>query len=158
MTRVVRRALDAAGDLVTLEDQDRTLWNQTEIAEGTALLERTLRRGRAGPFQIQAAIAACHATARDASETDWPQIVGLYAQLKRVAPTAVVELNQAVAIAMTDGPQVALPLVDAVASSGQLEDYYLLHAARADLLRRAGRPAEARQSYQAALDRRPDRG
>jgi RNA polymerase sigma-70 factor (ECF subfamily) len=147
--------LDADGDLVTLEEQDRTLWNQAQIAEGTALLERALRRGRAGPFQIQAAIAACHATARCASETDWPQIVGLYVQLKRVAPSAVVELNQAVAIAMTNGPEVALPLVDAVANSGQLEDYYLLHATRADLLRRAGRTEEARQSYQAALDRAP---
>jgi RNA polymerase sigma-70 factor (ECF subfamily) len=147
--------LDAAGDLVTLEEQDRTLWNQAQIAEGTALLEHALRRGTAGPFQIQAAIAACHATARSTSETDWPQIAGLYTQLKHVAPNAIVELNLAVAIAMTDGPEVALPLIDAVANGGRLEDYYLLHATRADLLRRAGRMAEAMQSYQLALDRAP---
>ena len=147
--------LDADGDLVTLEEQDRTLWNAAQIAEGTALLERALRRGQAGSFQIQAAIAACHATASDASETDWPQIAGLYAQLKRVAPSAIVELNHAVAIAMTDGPEAALPIVDALANGGQLEDYYLLHATRADLLRRAGRTTEARHSYQEALDRAP---
>jgi RNA polymerase sigma-70 factor (ECF subfamily) len=147
--------LDAAGDLVTLEEQDRALWNQSQIAEGTALLERALCRRRAGPFQIQAAIAACHATARCASETDWPQIAGLYSELERVAPSAIVELNRAVAIAMSDGPEAALSLVDAVANAGQLDDYYLLHATRADLLRRAGRMAEARQSYHAALDRAP---
>jgi RNA polymerase sigma-70 factor (ECF subfamily) len=147
--------LDAAGDLVTLEEQDRSLWNQAEVAEGTAILERVLRRRRAGPFQIQAAIAACHATARQASETDWPQIVGLYARLERVAPSAMVELNRAVAIAMTDGPEAALRIVDTVASGGQLDDYHLLHATRADLQRRAGRLGEAKESYRAALELAP---
>jgi RNA polymerase sigma-70 factor (ECF subfamily) len=152
-----RRAsrLDAAGELVTLEEQDRTLWNQAQIAEGTDILERTLRRRRAGPYQIQAAIAACHATAACAADTDWLQIAGLYAQLARIAPSGVVELNRAVAIAMTEGPEAALRLVDAIAAGGQLHEYYLLHATRADLLRRAGRLAEAEQSYQAALERAP---
>jgi RNA polymerase sigma-70 factor (ECF subfamily) len=147
--------LDAAGELVTLEEQDRTLWKHAQIAEGTEILERALRRGRAGPYQIQAAIAACHATARSASDTDWTQIAGLYSQLDRVAPSAVVELNRAVAIGMTDGPEAALRVVDAIAESGQLDEYYLLHATRADFLRRAGRNAEAQQSYQAALERAP---
>jgi RNA polymerase sigma-70 factor (ECF subfamily) len=138
---------DAAGDLVTLEDQDRELWDRAQIAEGTAVLERALRRRRAGPFQIQAAIAACHATAPDADQTDWPQIVGLYEQLAHVAPSAVVDLNH--------GPEAALPLVDALAERGELNGYYLLHAARADLLRRAGRTTQADDSYRAALDLAP---
>jgi RNA polymerase sigma-70 factor (ECF subfamily) len=152
-----RRAsrVDAAGELVTLEEQDRTSWNQAQIAEGTDILERSLRRRRAGPYQIQAAIAACHATAACASDTDWLQIAGLYAQLARVAPSAVVELNRAVAIAMTEGPDTALRMVDAIAASGQLDEYYLLHATRADFLRRAGRPAEAQASYQVAFERAP---
>ncbi|MFC1410723.1 RNA polymerase sigma factor [Streptacidiphilus sp. N1-12] len=145
----------ADGDLVTLEEQDRSLWDRPRIDEGTAVLERALRRRRAGPFQIQAAIAACHATAPTADRTDWPQIVGLYAQLALVAPSAVVDLNHAVAIGMADGPETALPLVDAIAATGQLNGYYLLHAARADLLRRAGRVAEAGDSYRAALDLAP---
>jgi RNA polymerase sigma-70 factor (ECF subfamily) len=140
------------GELVTLEEQDRTLWDQSQIAEGTAILESVLRRRRAGPYQIQAAIAACHATARVASETDWLQIVGLYDQLLRIAPSAVVELNRAVAIGMTEGPEAALRLVNDLP---QLDDYYLLHATRADLLRRAGRTSEAKESYQQALDRAP---
>jgi RNA polymerase sigma-70 factor (ECF subfamily) len=147
--------IDANGDLVTLEEQDRSLWDQAKITEGAAILERALRRRRAGPFQIQAAIAACHATAPVAAETDWPQIVGLYAQLARVAPSAIVDLNRAVAIGMVDGPDAALPLVDAIAETGQLDEYYLLHATRADLLRRAGRMSEARESYRAALDLAP---
>jgi RNA polymerase sigma-70 factor (ECF subfamily) len=147
--------MDAAGDLVTLEEQDRSLWNHAQIAEGASIVERALRQRRAGPYQIQAAIAACHATARCASETDWPQIAGLYAQLERVAPSPIVELNHAVAIAMTDGIEAALQVVDALANGGQLDDYYLLHATRADLLRRAGRVAESRASYQAALERAP---
>jgi RNA polymerase sigma-70 factor (ECF subfamily) len=147
--------VDSNGDLVTLEDQDRSLWNQDQITEGTTLLERALRRHRAGPFQIQAAIAACHATAPDAAQTDWPQIVGLYARLAAVAPSAVVDLNHAVAIGMADGPEAALPLVDAIAEAGQLDGYYLLHATRADLLRRAGRKAEAGDSYRTALDLAP---
>ncbi|MFC1430912.1 RNA polymerase sigma factor [Streptacidiphilus sp. N1-3] len=145
----------ADGDLVTLEEQDRSLWDRPRIDEGTAVLERALRRRRAGPFQIQAAIAACHATAPTADRTDWPQIVGLYAQLALVAPSAIVDLNHAVAIGMADGPETALPLVDAIAATGQLNGYYLLHAARADLLRRAGRVAEAGDSYRAALDLAP---
>jgi RNA polymerase sigma-70 factor (ECF subfamily) len=147
--------MDAAGELVTLEDQDRTLWNHAQIVEGTAVLERALRQRRAGPYQIQAAIAACHAAAASVTETDWPQIAGLYAQLERVAPSPIVELNHAVAISMTGGPEAGLRLVDTLAKDGQLNEYYLLHATRADLLRRAGRAAEARGSYQAALDCAP---
>jgi RNA polymerase sigma-70 factor, ECF subfamily len=145
----------ATGALVALEDQNRSRWDRDQIAEGTTILERVLHRRRAGPFQIQAAIAACHATADDAAHTDWPQIVGLYEQLARVAPSAVVDLNQAVAIAMVGGPEAALPLVDAVAATGRLTGYYLLHATRADLLRRAGRTAEAGESYRAALELAP---
>jgi len=146
---------DTNGDLVTLEEQDRSLWDTAEIDEGTAILERALRQRRAGPFQIQAAIAACHATAPSAAQTDWPEIVGLFARLSRIAPSLVVDLNRAVAIAMVDGPEAALPLVDAIVETGQLDDYYLLHATRADLLRRAGRMAEASESYRTALDLAP---
>lgn len=147
--------IDANGDLVTLEEQDRSLWDQAQIAEGLTILERALRRRRAGPFQIQAAIAACHATAPEAAQTDWPQIVGLYTQLALVAPSAIVDLNRAVAIGMANGPEAALPLIDAIAESGQLDRYYLLHGTRAELLRRAGRTAEARDGYRAALDLAP---
>jgi RNA polymerase sigma-70 factor (ECF subfamily) len=147
--------IDAAGNLVTLDEQDRSLWNQAQIAEGDTILARALRRRRAGPFQIQAAIAACHATAPVAAQTDWPQIVGLYEQLALVAPSVIVELNRAVAIGMVNGPEAALPLVDKIAETGQLDGYYLLHATRADLLRRAGRTSEASDSYRAALDLAP---
>lgn len=143
--------INAHGDLVTLEKQDRSRWDQAQIADGTTILERALRQRRAGPFQIQAAIAACHATAPVAAHTDWPQIVGLYTQLALIAPSVIVELNRAVAIGMANGPEAALPLVEAIAETGQLSDYYLLHATRADLLRRAGRMSEARESYRAAL-------
>jgi RNA polymerase sigma-70 factor (ECF subfamily) len=139
--------IDADGDLATLEEQDRSLWDQPQIAEGAAILEQALRRRRAGPFQIQAAIAACHATAPDADRTDWPQIVGLYEQLALVAPSVIVDLNQAVAIGMADSPEAALPLLDAIAETGQLNGYYLL--------RRVGRVAEADDSYRAALDLAP---
>lgn len=142
---------DPSADLVTLEDQDRSVWDTTEIEEGTRILDRVLRQRRAGPFQIQAAIAACHATAASTAETDWAEIVGLYTQLARVAPSPVVDLNRAVAIAMVDGPEAALPLLDEIAETRQLDDYYLLHATRADLLRRAGRISAARESYQKAL-------
>jgi RNA polymerase sigma-70 factor (ECF subfamily) len=142
---------DAEAHLVRLEEQDRSQWDSAEIAEGSAILDRALRQRRAGPFQIQAAIAACHATARSAAETDWVEIVGLYEQLARVAPSRVVDLNRAVAIAMVDGPEAALPLVEAIAEAGTLDDYYLLHATRADLLRRAGRLLEAKEAYRAAL-------
>ncbi|GLY20522.1 sigma-70 family RNA polymerase sigma factor [Micromonospora sp. NBRC 101691] len=146
---------DAAGDLVTLADQDRSRWDRERIAEGVALCERALRHRRAGPFQLQAAIAACHATAPVAADTDWPQIVGLYDHLARVAPSAIVDLNRAVAVGMADGPEAALPLVDAIAATGQLDGYHLLHATRADLLRRAGRTVEAVDSYRLALDLAP---
>ena len=147
--------IDANGNLVTLEEQDRSVWDQAQIAEGTAILDRALRRRRAGPFQIQAAIAACHATAPVAAQTDWAQIVGLYDQLALVAPSVVVDLNRAVAIGMADSPQAALPLVDAIAGTGQLDAYYLLHATRADLLRRAGRLPEASESYRKAAELAP---
>ena len=147
--------VDAAGELVPLEDQDRSAWNHAQITEGAALCERALRRRRAGPFQLQAAIAACHATAPTAADTDWPQIVGLYAELARITPSPIVELNRAVAIGMAEGPEVALPLVDAIADSGQLDGYYLLPATRADLLRRAGREQESVAGYRAALELAP---
>ena len=147
--------IDAAGNLVTLDEQDRARWDRAQIAAGTAILERTLRQRRAGPFQIQAAIAACHATAPVAAQTDWPQIVELYNRLALIAPSAIVELNRAVAIGMAESPESALPLVDAIAGTGQLNGYYLLHATRADLLRRAGRTAEASASYRTALDLAP---
>ena len=147
--------IDAEGELVTLSEQDRSLWDRARIAEGTAILERALRRRRAGPFQIQAAIAACHATAPVAEQTDWPQIVGLYTELAAVAPGVVVDLNRAVAISMAEGPEAALPLIEAIAGTGRLDHYYLLHATRADLLRRLGRAAEAEASYRAALDLAP---
>jgi RNA polymerase sigma-70 factor, ECF subfamily len=146
---------DADGDLRTLEDQDRSLWDRRRIDEGIAILERALRRHRAGPFQIQAAIAACHATAPVAAATDWPQIAGLYAQLALVAPSVIVDLNRAVAVGMADGPDAALPMLDEIDATGQLTDYYLLPATRADLLRRAGRVQEAIVSYRAALDLAP---
>ncbi len=142
---------DAEFNLVRLEEQDRSQWDADEITEGTAILERALRQGRAGPFQIQAAVAACHAIAPSTAETDWPEIVGLYDQLARVAPSSVVDLNRIVAIGMVDGPEAALPLIDAIAETGTLDDYYLLHATRADLLRRAGRTFEASESYRTAL-------
>jgi RNA polymerase sigma-70 factor (ECF subfamily) len=143
--------VDAGGELVTLRDQDRSRWDRDQIAEGGAILERALRRRRAGPFQIQAAIAACHATAPSTAQTDWPQIVGLYEQLARVAPSAIVDLNHAVALSMAQGPEAALPLIEAIAQSGRLDGYYLLHATRADLLHRLGRTAEADACLRTAL-------
>ena len=142
---------DAAGEVVTLDSQDRTQWDRSEIAEGTEILERALRMRRAGPFQIQAAIAACHATAPSTAETDWPQVVGLYEQLARVAPSPIVELNHAVALAMTQGPEVALDVVEGLAGDGRLDGYYLLHATRADLLNRCGRTTEANDSLRTAI-------
>jgi RNA polymerase sigma-70 factor (ECF subfamily) len=149
-----RRAsrVDDAGDLVPLEEQDRTRWDRDRITEAVSMLDAALRRGHPGPFQVQAAIAACHATAADPAATDWRQIAGLYGQLARLAPTPVVALNQAVAVAMADGPAAGLALVDAVAATGRLDAYDLLRATRADLLRRLGRTAEAADAYQAALD------
>jgi RNA polymerase sigma-70 factor (ECF subfamily) len=150
-----RSRVDSDADLVTLSDQDRSLWNQTQIAEGTTILERALRRQRGGPYQLQAAIAACHATAPNVAETDWPQIIELYHRLRRVAPSPIVDLNQAVAIGMVQGPETALPLVDTIAESGRLNGYHLLHATRADLLMRLGRHDEAKDSLRRALDLAP---
>jgi RNA polymerase sigma-70 factor (ECF subfamily) len=144
--------IDARGDLVTLEDQDRSRWDAEEIREGVALLEAALRRAHAGPYQIQAAIAACHATAAAAGDTDWAQIAALYGQLARFVPTAVVELNRAVAVGMAEGPAAGLSLVDALQASGQLAGYHLLPATRADLLRRLGRRDEAAAAYAEALE------
>jgi RNA polymerase sigma-70 factor (ECF subfamily) len=145
-----RRAtrLDAAGDLVTLDDQDRGQWDTAGIAEAVSLLESALRRGRTGPYQIQAAIAACHATARESSDTDWRQIVALYGELRRLTPSPVVELNRAVAIAMAYGPAVALDLVNRLTG---LAGYHLWPATKADLLRRLGRGPEAADAYREAL-------
>jgi RNA polymerase sigma-70 factor (ECF subfamily) len=143
--------LDAAGDLVTLEEQDRTRWDTVEIDEGVALLEGALRRGAPGRYQVQAAIAACHATAADAAGTDWPQIAALYGRLVRLVPSPVVELNRAVAVGMADGPAAGLALVDALAGSEAMEGYHLLPATRADLLRRLGRADEAATAYREAL-------
>src|SRR5579859_5496273 len=144
--------LDAAGDLVTLEDQDRSRWDQASIGEGVAVLEGALRRGQPGPYQIQAAIAACHATAATAADTDWAQIAGLYSRLARFLPTPVVELNHAVAVGMARGPEAALPLVAALEAGGKLAGYHLLPATRADMLRRLGRLPEAAAAYREALE------
>ena len=141
----------ATGDLILLEDQDRLLWDRDMIEEGTALVERALATRRIGPYTLQAAISAVHAGALRADATDWAQIVGLYDVLVQVEPSPVVELNRAVAIAMRDGPAAGLALVDAILARGELSDYRLAHAARADLCRRLGRAAEARASYQRAL-------
>ena len=139
------------GDLVLLENQDRSLWNREHISEGKALVERALGSGRFGPYTIQAAIASVHAEAPAAAATDWARIVGLYDVLARAEPSPVVELNRAVAVAMRDGPEVGLELIDAILARGDLADYHLAHAARADFCRRLGRTAEARSSYQRAL-------
>ncbi|WP_433331991.1 RNA polymerase sigma factor [Spirillospora sp. CA-294931] len=139
------------GVLVTLENQDRSRWDRALIAEGLTTLDDALAMRRSGPYQVQAAIAACHATAPDAAATDWPQIAALYTELTRLAPSPVVDLNRAVAIAMADGITAGLALVDELAASGRLDGYYLLPATRADLLRRDGRLAEAATSYEEAL-------
>jgi len=140
--------VDAKGDLVLLEDQDRNLWNRRQIAEAMPLVDEALRGGP-GPFSLQAAIAALHCQAARAEDTDWPQIVRLYGFLERLQPSPIVSLNRAVAIAMVDGPQRALELIDALA--GDLENYHLLHAARADMLRRLGSHQQAAKSYETAL-------
>ncbi|HXQ50584.1 MAG TPA: DUF6596 domain-containing protein [Stellaceae bacterium] len=149
-----RRAARATedGDIVLLEDQDRSLWDAAEIAEGLALVERALRApGRPDPYAVQAAIAALHAQAPRHDTTDWPQIVGLYEVMLRFYPSPVIELNHAAAVAMVDGPARALALLDALAARGNLEGYHLLPATRAELLRRLGRNDEARAAYRAAL-------
>jgi RNA polymerase sigma-70 factor, ECF subfamily len=140
------------GELVLLEDQDRTLWNQEQIAEGRTLVERALSAGRFGSYTLQAAIAAVHASARSAATTDWAQIAELYGVLAQANPSPVVELNRAVAVAMRDGPAAGLALIDAILARGELADYHLAHAARADLCRRLGRAEEARASYRRALE------
>jgi RNA polymerase sigma-70 factor (ECF subfamily) len=140
----------ASGELILLEDQDRSLWNRDQIAEGIALVERALA-SRAGPYSIQAAIAAVHAEAPSAAATDWAEIVGLYDVLSRANPSPVIELNRAVAVAMRDGPSAGLALIEAILERGDLLDYRLAHAARAELCRRLGRTAEARASFERAL-------
>jgi RNA polymerase sigma-70 factor (ECF subfamily) len=140
-----------AGELVLLADQDRALWNRELIAEGVALVERALGSRRFGPYSLQAAIAAVHAEAASAAATGWSEIVGLYDVLLRADPSPVVELNRAVAVAMRDGPAAGLALVDAILARGELHDYRLAHATRADLCRRLGDAAQARASYQRAL-------
>ncbi|HEX5440182.1 MAG TPA: RNA polymerase sigma factor [Ktedonobacterales bacterium] len=148
-----RRAarVDAAGDLVLLEDQDRTLWNWSEVVEGMEMLDKALALRRPGPYQIQAAISALHAEAPTPEETDWQQIALLYARLADMTPSPVVELNQAVAVAMAEGPEAGLEMLDRLRLGEALAHYYLYHAARADLLRRAGRMEEATASYREAL-------
>jgi RNA polymerase sigma-70 factor, ECF subfamily len=149
-----RRAgrLDSAGDMVLLEDQDRALWDPDVIAEGCAVLDAALRQRRPGPYQVQAAIAACHATAPTATATDWAEIASLYKRLSEMVPSPVVELNRAVAVAMAEGPDAGLRLVERLERAGKLPGYHLLPATRADLLRRAGRLSEAQVAYREALE------
>ncbi len=138
-------------ELILLENQDRSLWNREQIAEGVTLLEKALKSRRFGAYTLQAAIAAVHAEAESSAATDWRQIVALYDQLLRIQPSPVVQLNRAVAIAMCDGPEAGLAQIDAVLDDGELANYYLAHSARAELYRRLGRTAEARASYEKAL-------
>ncbi len=149
-----RRAsrVDEIGELITLEDQDRTRWDREAIEDGVDRLDAALRREQPGPYQVQAAIAACHATATTAAATDWVEIAALYGALARMIPSPVVELNRAVAIAMADGPEAGLRAVGVIEESGDLDGYHLLPATRADLLRRLGRHDEAATAYRQALD------
>jgi RNA polymerase sigma-70 factor (ECF subfamily) len=147
--RTARTSL--SGELVLLSDQDRSLWNRDQISEGSALVTRSLASQRFGPYTLQAAIAAVHADAVSADATDWDEIAGLYDLLLRVEPTPVVELNRAVAIAMRDGPDEGLALIEAILARGDLKDYHLAHAARADLCRRLRKTAQARASYKRAI-------
>ena len=153
---LLQQSRDAArsspsGELVLLNDQDRSLWNRDQVAEGSALVERALGARRFGPYQIQAAIAAVHANAATPEDTDWGEIVGLYEVLQRLSPSPVIELNRAVAVAMRDGPAAGIALIEAILARGDLHDYHLAHAAMADLCRRIGRFPEARVAYQRAL-------
>jgi RNA polymerase sigma-70 factor (ECF subfamily) len=150
-----RARVDAAGELVTLEQQNRELWETEVIDQACAVLDRAVRLRRSGPYQLQAAIVACHAQAPTAADTDWREIAMLYDRLSEMAPTPVVLLNRAVAVAMADGPAVGLALVDELERAGELSDYYLLPATRADLLRRMERPADAAKAYQRALELAP---
>lgn len=142
----------AEGDLILLDDQDRSLWNRELIAEGSVLITRALSSRRFGPYTIQAAIIAVHAEAGTAEATDWNEIIGLYDLLVRITPSPVIELNRAVAIAMRDGPEAGLILVDALLAQGELTSYYLAHSARADFCRRLNRITDAREAYQQALN------
>jgi RNA polymerase sigma-70 factor (ECF subfamily) len=144
--------LDTTGAIVLMPDQDRTRWDAHEIQEGAALVEQALRRGRPGPYQVQAAIAALHAEAPHADATDWPQIAALYTTLMRLAPSPIVACNHAVAVAMADGPQVGLSLLDALGDDATLVTWHPYHAARADLLQRLDRTDDARAAYERALD------
>ena len=141
----------AGGEVILLDDQDRSLWNRDMIAEGTALVERAFRSRQFGPYTLQAAIAAVHAGAASAAETDWVEIVGLYDVLLRADPSPVIELNRAAAVAMRDGPEAGLQLIDELLARGELTDYPLAYSARAELCRRLGRKQEAREFYQRAL-------
>jgi RNA polymerase sigma-70 factor (ECF subfamily) len=141
-----------SGELIPLEEQDRTQWNRAQIKEGAELVERAFAARRVGPYLLQAAIAAVHAEAPSSAKTDWNEIAGLYDVLLRTDPSPVIELNRAAAIAMRDGPEHGLALIDAMLVRGDLTEYHLAHAARADLLRRLGRPADARPAYKRALD------
>lgn len=147
--RAARISVD--GELILLEDQDRALWDREQIAEGVTLVEQALLSRRFGPYTLQAAIAAVHAEAENVATTDWAQIIGLYDVLLRVTPSPVIELNRAVAVAMHDGPAAGLALIDAILAPGDLTNYHLAHAARAELCRRLEQPAEARAAYQRAL-------
>jgi len=148
--------VDAGGNLVILEEQDRSRWDRAEIEEGTRLVEAALRRHRVGPNQLQAAIAAVHANARSSAETDWKEIAALYAELTAISPSAVVALNHAVAFAMAEGLEAGLARINALGTSdlanrGKLLDYHLYHSARAEILRRLGRNADAAAAYHEAL-------
>jgi RNA polymerase sigma-70 factor (ECF subfamily) len=145
--------IDARGEIVLLEEQDRTRWDRAQIAEGLAHSEAAIRANANGPYAIQSAIAAAHSRAERADTTDWRAIAALYAQLASIRPSPVVELNRAVAVAMAEGPAAGLELIDELAAGGELRDYYLMWSARADLLRRLGRWSEAAESYRAALSR-----
>jgi RNA polymerase sigma-70 factor (ECF subfamily) len=148
-----RRAARAtpSGEIILLEDQDRSLWNREHITEGTALVQRSLGSRQIGPYSLQAAIAAVHAEAATASATDWAQIVGLYGLLLRIEPSPIVELNRAVAVAMRDGPEAGLKLIDDILKRGDLADYHLAHAARAELCRRLNRTNDAKEAYERAF-------
>jgi RNA polymerase sigma-70 factor (ECF subfamily) len=147
--------VDAAGDLITLEDQDRSLWDTTAIGDACAVLDATVRLRRPGPYQLQAAIAACHASAATAAATDWPQIALLYERLSQMVPSPVITLNRAVAVAMAEGPAAGLLIVDELDRSGALSEYHLLPATRAELLRRLGRTEQAQTAYRRALELAP---
>ena len=142
---------DEKGNLIPLEEQDRSVWDQAQIAEGSALVDKALRMRRVGPYQLQAAIAAVHAEAKTAADTDWEQILALYNELAILTPTPIVRLNRAVAVAMARGLEQGLEAIERVGATGELDQYYLLHAARADLLRRLGRSREAAGSYLKAI-------